>query len=408
MSSPTSINFLSRIVNEYKEIMTMQDLRKGQSTQSRKIAVYYPCFLGGGAEAVALWMLEALKDKYDVTLVTCVDLDWQRLNTLYGTSLHSESVKVSALLPNLLYGSTNALASNNKNFRQLAIHLTLRHLKQHHQDHDLVISAYNAADLGKKGLQYIHWIKVLEGGKLARKYYNRISHFSEENLKKNVSLANSQVVAKAVKEHYGLEAIVVYPPVVIKAGNVPWEEKEDAFICSGRLVEAKQPHRVIQCLQKVRQQGFKIKLYITGGGGGSAEAKYKRYLDRLVEENADWVEIYENLSYEDYSQLLYRCKYGIHFKPEPFGISVAEMVKAGIIPFVRNEWGPLEIIGQENQALFFSDFEDSIEKITDILANHDKQNTIIASLEKRKLLFSPERFMAEINHVVMRYFKGDL
>jgi glycosyltransferase involved in cell wall biosynthesis len=373
----------------------------------RKIAIYYPCFLGGGAEAVALWMLEALKDRHAISLVTFVGLNWDRLNELYGTSLSADSITVDSLFPAALSRPINALASNNKHFRQLAIHLTLRHLKRAHRDRDLLISAYNAADLGQPGMQYIHCIKVLEGGKLARKYYNRVSDFSEENLRKNISLANSGIVAGEVKEHYGLDATVVYPPVVIQTENISWEEKEDAFICSGRLVEAKQPHRSIQCLQEVRKKGFNIKLYITGGGGGSAEAKYKRYLDKLVRDNSDWIEVYENLSYEDYSRLLYRCRYGIHFKPEPFGISIAEMVKAGIIPFARNDGGPLEIIGKENQDLLFASFEDAIEKIIAVLDNREKQLQLRSILQERQSLFSTDRFMSDINRAVADYFQGE-
>lgn len=375
---------------------------------NKKIAIYYPCFLGGGAEAVALWMMEALKDKYHLTLITFADLDWQRLNLMYGTTLNAQSIKVDSLLPKSFYRVNNALASNNKHFRQLAIHLSLRHFKQKQPDYDLVISAYNAADLGRPGMQYIHWIKVLEGGELAQKYYNRISNFSVDNLKKNFSLANSVAVAAAIKDYYGIDAKVVYPPVVIAPGNIAWQDKENAFICSGRLVEAKQPHRVIQCLEKVRQKGIDLKLYITGGGGGNAEAKYKRYLDQLIRDNSDWIELCENLSYEQYSQVLYRCKYGIHFKPEPFGISIAEMVKAGIIPFTREGGGPAEIIGQENTDLFFNNLEDAVEKIAHVIQNEDKQYQLLSSLEKQKFLFSTDKFMADINNVVTGYLQENL
>jgi glycosyltransferase involved in cell wall biosynthesis len=375
---------------------------------SPKIAIYYPCFLGGGAEAVALWMMEALKDQYNLTLITFADIDWQRLNLMYGTTLNAQSIKVDSLLPQVFYSYSNALASNNKHFRQLAIHLTLRRCQQNSPDYDLVISAYNAADLGRTGMQYIHWIKVLEGGELAQKYYNRISNFSIDNLKKNFSLVNSEAVATAVKDYYGIDAKVVYPPVVIKPTDIAWQDKENAFICSGRLVEAKQPHRVIQCLEKVRQKGIDLKLYITGGGGGNAEVKYKRYLDQLIRDNSDWIRLCENLSYEDYSKILYRCKYGIHFKPEPFGISIAEMVKAGIIPFARNGGGPVEIIGQENNDLLFSSFEDAVEKITEVMQNESKQYQLLSSLEKQKFLFSTEKFMADINNVVTSYLQGDL
>ncbi len=374
------------------------------SEKHREIAIYYSCFAGGGAEAVALWMLQALKDKYDITLVTIVDLDWSKLNSMYGTTLSSDSIKIIALFPRKWGHLITHLYSNNKHFRQLVLHFNLRRFKQHGADKDLLISAYNAADLGKRGIQYIHWIKVLEGDEIAKKFYNRISQFSEDNLKKNVSLANSKFVAKAVQDHYGVTATVVYPPVVIKRADTTWEDKEDAFICSGRLVKAKQPHRVIQCLKTVREKGFNVKLHITGGGGGIGEAKYQNYLDQLIKENSEWIQLYNNLSYEDYAQLLYRCKYGIHFKPEPFGISIAEMVKAGQIPFVRRGWGPIEILGEENTDLFFSNFEEAIEKIVAVLGNRDKQATLQLALEKQKDLFSTHRFMEDIQHSVQLYF----
>ncbi|MFM6057174.1 MAG: glycosyltransferase family 1 protein, partial [Microcystis aeruginosa] len=76
---------------------------------NKKIAIYYPCFSGGGAEAVALWMMEALKDKYHLTLITFADLDWQRLNLMYGTTLNAQSIKVDSLLPKSFYRVNNAL-----------------------------------------------------------------------------------------------------------------------------------------------------------------------------------------------------------------------------------------------------------------------------------------------------------
>jgi glycosyltransferase involved in cell wall biosynthesis len=378
-----------------------------------KIAMYYPCFTGGGAEAVALWMLQSLKDRYHLTLVTLTDLDWSILNAMYGTTLDNQSVQVDPVFPqsfnqflNQSFNQwVNFLYANNKELRSFFIHWVLRYFKKKMNQYDLVISGYNAADLGKPGLQYIHWIKVLEGGAKSQKYYQLISQFSLDNLKQNISLANSKLVAKAAAEHYGVNPIVVYPPVVIEPSHIPWAEKENTFICSGRLTAAKQPHRVIECLAQVRSQGFPVKLYITGGGGGVGERKYQRYLNELITQHQDWVKLFENLTYAEYSQLLYRCQYGIHFKPEPFGISVAEMVKAGQIPFVRSGWGPMEILGEQNTDLFFSDFEEAVTKIVAVLGNPEKQAALLLALEQQKQLFSTERFMKDIRGVVDEYFE---
>ncbi|MUH01716.1 glycosyltransferase, partial [Scytonema sp. UIC 10036] len=292
------------------------------------------------------------------------------------------------------------LMANNNEIRMIFLHLLIRFFKQNCQDYQLVLSAYNAIDLGKQGIQYIHWIKVVEG----TSFHRKISDFSDIQLTKNISLTNSCCVANAVKEVYGIDSKVVFPPVVMDTPNIPWTEKEDAFICSGRLVKAKEPHKVIQILKSVRDRGFDIKLHITGGGGGVYQWQYNRFIKKLAEENSSWITLYENLPYKDYMELLAKCKYGIHFKKEPFGISIAEMVKAGAIPFVRGVGGQVEVVGDRNQELFFNNEEEAVERIVAVLKNSATQNKLLQSLKEQKKLFSTHRFMLEMNEVVGSYF----
>jgi glycosyltransferase involved in cell wall biosynthesis len=375
-----------------------------QTNQNIKIAVYYPCFLGGGAEAVALWMLEALKDDYEVTLFTFSEIDFDKLNSKYGTNLSRKTIKIKSILPHFLTALANFLNSNTKHFKQFSLHSVLRLIKAKQDDYDLLISGYNAVDLGKPGIQYIHWTGVVEKNKLAAKYYNKLSDFSVERLKKNVSLVNSKIVAQQAHKVYNVEPIIVYPPVVIKSIDIPWEEKENAFICSGRLVKAKQPHQAISIIKAVRERGFDLKLYLTGGGGGG-EQDYLRFINQIIRDNSDWVKLYRNLSYEDYSKILYRCKYGIHRKQEPFGISVAEMVKAGVIPFVKSTGGQVEIVGEENQDLLFNTDEDAVEAIVKVLSNEEKQSQLRQALQKQKYLFSTERFSQEFKEIIKNYLE---
>ncbi len=373
------------------------------SPERKKIAIYYPYFMGGGAEAVALWMLEALKDHYDLTLFTFSQIDLQQLNSMYGTNLTNHLIEVKAICPQFLSYLANFLISNNKDFRQFAIHLLIRYLKSVNFNYDLLVSAYNAADLGRRGIQYIHWVKVIEGGK---PIYRKISNFSIQQLRENIAIANSHTVADTVHNIYGIEAKVIYPPVVLKSTELPWHMKENSFICSGRLVESKQPHKVIEILQEVRQKGYDINLYFTGGGGGVAEQKYELFLIKMVQDHASWVKLYKNLTYEEYSQVLYKCKYGIHLKKEPFGISIAEMVKAGAIPFVKSQGGQVEIVGAENTDLFFDNEEEAREKIVTVLKDPSKQASLVSALERQKSLFSTERFMQETLNFVDDYCKN--
>ena len=371
-------------------------------TQSprKTLVVWQPYFLGGGAEAVALWMLMALVDDYDVTLFTLSGVDLAHLNAMYGTALAGDRLRVKALLSPGLTRLVYGLIANLAWVRLAFIHWSIRRFKAISGQYDLALSAYNAVDLGRPGLQYLHWVNVVEQPRQqagpVMQLAMALSQFSEANLKANVSLTNSFCTAKVVQQTYGIDAQVVYPPVTTAIAPLPWEEKENAFLCGGRVVVAKQTHRMIEILSEVRQRGFDVKLYITGGGGGTYGWGYERRVRRLAEANADWVRFHCDLPYADYLKLLARCRYGIHHKPEPFGISVAEMVQAGLIPFVFNRGGQIEIVDAANTDIIFSNGPDAVEKIVAVLESRDRQAAILAALAQRQAIFSTERFSQEI------------
>ena len=365
----------------------------------KKIAVYAPYFAGGGAEAVELGIVDALQYDYEVTLFTFVDVDINKLNLFYSTKIVQNNININYILSRPLSKLAIYLSSNNKFFRLLILHSVVSKMRHYKDNYDLLISAYNAVDLGKKGIQYIHWVKIIENN-----LFNKIFNFSKDQIKENVTITNSSITAQAVKKVYGLNSKVVYPCVMLKGSETSWNEKEDAFICSGRLIMEKAPHRALNMLKDVRKKGFNVKLYLTGGTSTIYKSKYYRFLKKVVRENSDWVTLCENLSYQEYTQVLNKCKYGIHFKFEPFGISVAEMMKAGAIPFVRNKGGQMEIIGLDNTELFFVNEKDGVEKIVNILKNDEKRKKLRNILELRKNLFSQEKFYQDIKTIVDDFF----
>lgn len=380
------------------------------NTQKRKkIAVWQPYFLGGGAEAVALWIVESLSEIYDVTLFTLSEVDLNWLDLMYNTHLASKRVVVHSVLGKGLGKTAYQLIPSHPLFRMGFIYLTIKELKSAASQYDLVFSAFNGLDMGRSGIQYLHWVHVVE--KFPEKapfWYQGLMRwvdFSHERLRQNFSIANSQHTATQVKKAYGIESEVIFPPVVTRIDALSWDQKEDTFLCSGRLVKAKEPHRVIKILKAVRERGFNIRLCITGGGGGTYELRYQRQLQKLVYQNSDWVTLHRDLSYNEYLKVAARCRYGLHFKTEPFGISVAEMLKAGIIPFVRSWGGQVEIVGPENTDLLFKEDEEAIEKISRVLENKSLQQQMSDTLKKRQELFTTERFIEQIQAVTSNYIE---
>ena len=358
----------------------------------KRIAILFPAFMGGGAESVCAWMLEALKKEYTLTLFTLNLNDFTQLNRLYGTNISERDVQIINVIP-------QAIAPFGDIFLKLLrpVHFTRKNwvvnkFKKIKGKFELAISAYNEADLGQRSIQYIHWINASKKKGLA---------FSERALKYNLTLVNSKNTAQYIKRHFGIRPLVVYPPVGSDFPSIPWEEKEGGFVCIGRLNSEKSPHIAINILRKVRARGHDVHLHIIGS---EVSSKYLRYLENLRKDNDSWVFIDKNISYEKFVLLVARHKYGIHWKKEPFGIVVAEMMKAGCIPFVRNAGGQLEIIGEE-PALMFSNEDEAVDNIISVLSRREEQLRIKDSLSQRISLFSVERFKKEIREIVRDFLR---
>jgi glycosyltransferase involved in cell wall biosynthesis len=181
----------------------------------------------------------------------------------------------------------------------------------------------------------------------------------------------------------------VYPPVWTEFPNVPWEEKEQAFVMIGRIAAEKQVERTIKILEAVRQRGHCIRLHLCGQIGNDL---YGRGLARLCQERADWIVPEGLVSGTRKAQILANCRFGIQTRSaEPFGISVAEMVKADSIVFAPNDGGQTEIL--DNPFLLFTGVDDAADKISVVLSSPEKQDALRAHLAPRSQMFGPGKFM---------------
>jgi len=376
-----------------------------------RIAVLFPAFLGGGAEAVALWMLEALKDKYELTLFTFSTIDFVSLDRYYGTQLSTASIKVVSpwkKAPRVFIESYSLFS--------LRQHLLMRFFKRYSRQFDLAISAFNEMDLGVPGIQYIYFplfgissenVRKLAGypDTLLRRVYHhlcrRISGFSQAVMLQNTTITLSKYVSDLIQQVYRITPTIVYPPVNTSFPDIPWEQRENGFVFVGRLVPDKRVDVAINTLAAVRAKGYDIHLHVVSGSG---DPKYIRDIERLLAENASWVSLEQNISSERLRELLAQHRYGIHAKRmEEFGIVVAEMLNAGCIPFVPNSGGPPEIVG-ERPELIWGEVEEAAEAIAQVLASTALQKELQEYLRSRLRLFSQERFMREIQQIVATRF----
>ena len=376
-----------------------------------RILVWY-CRLipHGGAPGVAAWILEALRQDYAVTLLTSEPVDLSRLDRCYGTSLTGSDLQVRTMAP-----VVRGFLGLDPDLGSIQIHAYLMRLcKRVRHQYDLVVCADNEGDFGPPAIQYLHYPYLAHayprvrpscdlplGQKLAGlskgeiRPWMLVGDYSFDRMKANHTLVNSGWTGRWVKQVYGIDSTTVHPPAPGVFPDIAWEEREDGFVMMGRLNGGKQFDWCLKVLSVVRTKFPQVRMHVVGTSYNEAP-DYPAFLRALVQANSSWATLHENISRGELAALAARQRYGMHaLKEEHFGMAVAEMLRAGCIPFVHNSGGPPEIVGNDSR-LIYDSAEDAARKIMQVLGDPAAQEDIRQRLALRKDFYSVETFVRAI------------
>src|ERR1700730_2021052 len=101
----------------------------------------------GGSEAGVMWLIEALKQDCDVTVVTTRGWDLAALNQFYGTQVQEDEVKVRIAPVPLLVRNLSAAALRGACYQRFASQIA--------GEYDVRISAYNPTDWGLPAVHFL-------------------------------------------------------------------------------------------------------------------------------------------------------------------------------------------------------------------------------------------------------------
>lgn len=371
----------------------------------RPRAVIGHSYLGrGGSEARVMWLIEALKPEYDVTVLTTGGWQLSELNAYYGTQVKEGEVTVRIAPVPWPFRSYSSAAMRGACFQ--------RHARRIAGEYDVRVSAYNPIDWGLSAVHFIadfSWHRGLREqlhpatpgfiyrDTMLRKAYLLLAATYErpsgrDVLKEDSLIANSEWTAEQIWQSCGVKcAAVVYPPVWTEFPSIPTKEKEDAFVMIGRIAPEKRIEEAIEILEGVRASGHGVRLHLCGEIGGDL---YGRRISQLCGERADWIVVEGRVSGEKKIRILTHCRYGIQAcGAEGFGISVAEMVKAGAIAFAPANGGQAEIL--DHPELLFTNKADAITKIRAVLRKPEKQESLAKHLAGRAPLFDASNFIRQ-------------
>ncbi|RMH16413.1 MAG: glycosyltransferase [Acidobacteria bacterium] len=382
-----------------------------------KILVVHPNLqlLGGGA-TVAAWLLEALRGRHELTLLTWQPPPLAQVNAICGTSLEPGDFRL-ILMPRALRRALRLLPLRAALLRWSLLarraQLVLRR-----EPYDLAISTENEMDFARRGIQYVHFPR----GSLPRprcdlRWYHRLLPFSVgiyhlvcerlarsdgERLRHNLTLVNSHWTGAHFRALYGVEPRLLYPPVPGEFPRRSWAERRDGFVAAGRMAPEKRYEMLIGIVETLRRRGHRVDLHLVTGPGGGHGA-YGRRILAMAERRRRWVTIHRNLPRAALIELMARHRYGIHgMAEEHFGIAVAELQRAGAIVFVPAGGGQVEIVGGDER-LIYGDAGDAVAKIERVLSDPALQRAVRRDAARRRDRFSSERFVAEVRQIVATF-----
>jgi len=381
-----------------------------------KVVIGHPMMGRGGSESNVMWLLEALKQDCDVSVATTRGWDLDTLNTFYGTSVRPEEVRVR-IAPTLLPARVDAAALRGALYQRFARHIA--------GEYDLRISADNPTDWGCPAVHFIadfSWDRSIReafdplppgrfyrDSHLRRLYLKTASAIAQSSgravLHEDLVIANSAWSAKVLDRRFCLRnAPVVFPAVWSRFPNVAWERKEQAFVAIGRISPEKRVERIISILGGVRKRGHDIRLHLCGAIGQDA---YGCAVAQLCSNNRSWVIAEGEVTGYRKARILTSCRFGIQARAsEPFGIAVAEMVKAGAIVFTPGIGGQAEIV--DHPALTFDGEQDAVERISRVIQDTARQEELTIHLAKRAARFSAETFVRESRSLIAEFFAAQL
>lgn len=329
-----------------------------------KVYLIYPGDpINGGAPAVAVWSVVALRYDYDVRVVSCVDWPLVELNAFFGTDLKEGDFTLIRIHPLPWLGSFY-----EKLPRTLKLNLFSRWVKCN-LDEGLCVSMCGEFDFGRPGIQYIHFPFYSNGTvstyerasigckdslfkRIYRRWAERMSGWSLDSIRENETLCNSAYTASVTEEVYGCECQVVNPPVEVAGWpKRAWSERKNAVVMLGRIISYKRQDLGIEAIRKLRELGYDLEFYIVGHWDDDTAYNTKI---KALESECDWLHVYADVSRVKLMDLVTACKYAIHgMDGEHFGIAVVELMAAGCIPFVPNQGGQAEIVQEQSEYLWY-------------------------------------------------------
>src|SRR4030067_2393158 len=222
----------------------------------------------------------------------------------------------------------------------------------------------------------LHYIRIWDQSSV-----HRVNHF----------IAISQHIVKRIKNVYGSNSTVIYPPVDTEKFYVG-NKKEEFFLTASRMVPYK---RIDLVVENFSQLG--LPLVVIGDGPDFRKVKKK------AKKN---VELLGYQSDRVLTEYLQKARAFVFAAEEDFGILPVEAQACGTPVIAYGEGGALETVIENKTGIFFK--EQTVESLAEAIGKFEKVQNKFNPQEIRKNAerFNKDRFKREFKELVEQLING--
>jgi glycosyltransferase involved in cell wall biosynthesis len=226
-------------------------------------------------------------------------------------------------------------------------------------------------------------------------------------------VANSSFTREWIHRLWGIDADVLYPPVVMRPSA---NQKRHRILSVGRFFASAYGHskrqlEMVQAFRTLHQQGGASgwELHLVGGcdaqnrGYATEVRRAAQGIPVTIWFNATGAELAELLA----TSAIYWHAGGLGQDPqrypdrfEHFGIAVVEAMSAGLVPVVFGAAGPAEIVTDGIDGRWFRDVPQLIDVTAELVANDAERARLAASAIRRSADFALPAFRRRLNEML--------
>jgi len=227
----------------------------------------------------------------------------------------------------------------------------------------------------------------------------------------NRIVCNSNFTKKVIDQEYGVNSLVIYPPV--DTHKIKSKRKENLILTVGRFSQLKQAKRqdvLIESFKKMFDAGYSDWRFVLAGGVEVGADEYVKELEKKVGKYP--ITIIKSPPYIDLIDLYGKAKifwsaagYDINEQKEPekvehFGISAVEAMVAGAVPLLFEAGGYKEIIRGGENGFLWDKVSNLVAQTKKVINNHPLWASVSGAAKLSSEQYGYERFEKEVSQII--------